>query len=827
MRNHLPSLSPLRPLSRRPAAPPRPGRHPAAPPRLGRRLVAAAVGVAAALLFAPAGALAAPYFQNAPGALPSPQPCGGTGCYTNFLVLADLEGDGDLDVLLANGGGFYTAGQAEPSTVYLNDGNGSFVDANGPVFGGATSRLRQVAVADVDGDGDLDVYTPGGYGQDRDKLFVQTAPGVFQNQAGTRLPPGLASRAGAAHFGDIDGDGDVDLAVTDWGDEPFGSPSQVKLFRNDGAGVFTAAPPGSVPPPLSVGDASTPIDVDLQDVDNDFDLDLIVNNRNGRSRLFVNDGAGVFADQTANHPPKQGPYAYNTEACDVDGDGDLDLLIDNAAGNLSNHRSQVLINDGAGKFTDETLLRIASEPDTDDNAVKCADVDDDGDYDLVVASLGHSSEKLLRNDGTGKFAFVPDAFPGVNDATLSVDIGDLNGDGIYDVVSGQGEFGSFLERVYFGAGASAPDTRRPTFRAIETPDAQALAPIVMRLAITDGHTSETGQHLADVSVVFTVVGGASDVVRARFVGGDLYRVELPPQPAGTHLSVVPFATDRAGNVATSSALEIVVDGGTGGAGGGAGSGGAGGEGGAGGVGGGSGGASGAGGVGGAGGISGAGGVGGSQGGANGSGGDAGTSGSGTGGSGTGGSGTGGSGTSGSSTGGTGGQGGSVGGSGTGGQAGSTGGESGNAGAGGEGTAGSDPQGGSAGVGNAGEAGAGGGLEAGAAGAGEAGAGEGGTAGVSSAGAAGSPAGGQGGGATSGTGGVAGAAQAGRAGAPGTSGVGGANGNGGPTMPPSDDDDDGCGCAVPGRSEAPVPGAGLLLAAVAALGRRQRSRRSAP
>jgi hypothetical protein len=115
------------------------------------------------LVASPAGA--ASYFREPPGALPSPQPCGGSGCYTSFLVLAHLEGDGDLDV-----------------------------------------------------------YMPGGYGLDADKLFRQTSPGAFVDEAAARLPNGLTSRAGAAHFGDVDGDGD-------WGDAPLGSPSRVRPGR--------------------------------------------------------------------------------------------------------------------------------------------------------------------------------------------------------------------------------------------------------------------------------------------------------------------------------------------------------------------------------------------------------------------------------------------------------------------------------------------------------------------------------------------------------------------------------------------------------------------
>jgi hypothetical protein len=109
------------------------------------------------------------------------------GCYTNWVETADIDGDGDFDIIEANGGGYYANGVAEASVVYLNDGKGVFKDVTATSFGNAHSRLRQVATGDVDGDGDLDLFQPGGFGLDTDKLFIQTAPGVFTDMAATNL----------------------------------------------------------------------------------------------------------------------------------------------------------------------------------------------------------------------------------------------------------------------------------------------------------------------------------------------------------------------------------------------------------------------------------------------------------------------------------------------------------------------------------------------------------------------------------------------------------------------------------------------------------------
>ncbi|MFO0660875.1 MAG: FG-GAP-like repeat-containing protein [Polyangiaceae bacterium] len=527
----------------------------------------------ALLVSLPSVAWATPYFSDVTSASFPTQPCGTgaeQGCYTNFLVVADIDGDGHLDIAFANGGGYYTAGDAQPTVVYRNKGDGTFEDVSS-WLGSDTRRLRQVALADIDGDGDLDVYLPDGYGLNGDKVFVQTAAGQFADQSTSLLPAGLASHAGAAHFGDLDGDGDLDLVVTDWGTAPsnFGADGDtVHLYLNDGSGKLTEGAASAIPAPIPGADGNTPIDIDVADVDGDFDLDVIVNDRNGQSRLWLNDGHASFTDvSSSNHPPKNGPYTYNVELCDIDGDGDLDMLLDNAGANYPNgHSSQVLVNDGQGKFTDETEARISNEPSSDDNAVKCLDIDDDGDFDLIVASLSNPSEKLLINDGTGHFTFEDGGFPDADDPTLGIDVGDLDGDGILDVVTGQGESTPRLNRVYRGVTPAKADTRAPVFRAVQTPTATANTPIVMRVGVSDAHTSETGQHVSKVEVTYEI-NGASQKVPAKFVGGDLFQATIPPQAADTSITITASATDRAAHTATSSPITVTVSGsgGTGGA----------------------------------------------------------------------------------------------------------------------------------------------------------------------------------------------------------------------------------------------------------------------
>jgi len=580
------------------------------------------VGLLAALS-APREAKAIGFFTlNTSTALPAAQPCQDTvaGCYTSWLTSADMDGDGDMDLVLANGGGYYRPDKAEESVVYFNDGKGVFTDVTPTKFNNAYNRNRQVGVADIDGDGDLDLYQPGGFGLDLDKLFVQTAPGVFEDRAATLLPDGLMSHAASSHMGDLDGDGDPDIINMDWNIGSTNTVAHAIMYTNDGTGKFALAaiqhdgdffsptdrlpatiPANGIAPTLSPMTAGTatywgvrPIDVDFADVDNDFDLDILVNMRNGFSRIFLNDGLGNFKDGTnwgvvnsadgqkqtvtTNYPIKQGPYVYNQEVCDIDDDGDLDMLIDNAGAKPTNTTawsydgkgatdvSQLLINDGHGKFVDDTSNRVAGEPGGDDNALKCADLNNDNHYDLIVATLSGRSEKLLMNDGFGHFTFVPDGIPfgfagnSLNgDSSLSHDLSDFNGDKMLDMVTGQGEGGSnYEDKIYYGAGGSVPDTKPPIVRAFQTPAPLAETPTVIRYALRDNVTNETGQMIKATSVTYNLAGGAAKTVKGAYYGGDLFRATIPAQAAGAVVTVKINATDRAGNAGTSTPFSYTV-----------------------------------------------------------------------------------------------------------------------------------------------------------------------------------------------------------------------------------------------------------------------------
>jgi MYXO-CTERM domain-containing protein len=488
-----------------------------------------------------------------------PQDCNDAGCWTNYNLVVDFDGDGDLDVLLPNSAGFFSKGSPQPFSVYTNDGTGAMTKAAG-LFGGS-GYLRQVATADIDGDGDVDLYAPSGFGDDTmypDRLYVQGAPGAYTEEAATRLP-GVQVRAGFVRFGDVDSDGDADIVVGDDWD----GPTQIvaHLYLNDGSGNFTDASAANLPSGVP-GGGTEPIDVELFDADGDFDLDLLINMHSGKNIFWKNDGGGKFTDATGTFPgPGSGSqFHYGPVACDVDGDGDLDVWGDNTGGNYT---EQLLINDGSGNFTDETAQRVTGNPGADDNGVVCVDFDGDGDLDAAIMSLSNN-ERILLNDGTGHFALQAGAFTAAGDPTLWMDFGDLNGDDKLDVVTAQGECGNGTgcrDKVYFGGGSVPADTVAPKFRGVESimVPGDNEAP-VLRFAVVDNTTTDIGPRLQRAFVRVTT--SMTEEIDARFMGGDLFRAALPGFASGTMVTLEPCAVDLAGNEGCATPLSYTVGGGS-------------------------------------------------------------------------------------------------------------------------------------------------------------------------------------------------------------------------------------------------------------------------
>jgi hypothetical protein len=187
-------------------------------------------------------------------------------------VFSDVNGDGYQDLYVVNGR--YPAG--EPNHLYMNNGDGSFrvVSSDSGVNDGNWGL--GAAFADVDGDGDFDLFVSNYVGSN--KLFLNDGSGTFTDGSEAS---GLADEGWGKgpSFGDVDHDGDLDLYEGD-------CKLANKLYLNDGSGVFTDVADQN--PELKNETVRTK-GTAFADIDNDGDLDLYVVNWGVSNRLYRND----------------------------------------------------------------------------------------------------------------------------------------------------------------------------------------------------------------------------------------------------------------------------------------------------------------------------------------------------------------------------------------------------------------------------------------------------------------------------------------------------------------------------------------------------------
>jgi hypothetical protein len=471
---------------------------------------------------------------------PSPNPTE----WTNQVTAGDIDNDGDIDLIFANGGNFASAGTPEKARIYINDGSGTFTDETDARSGGHAGLHRGVELGDCDRDTDLDILLA----QDFDRLpelLLNDGNGNFSAEGDTRLPP-ITLSSSRGQFGDVDNDGDLDIFFTTGTTSRF-TCGQYRLYLNDGSCHYSDATSTHIP----TDDGCNNMDCIFGDIDGDFDLDIrTASTGNDNSRLYVNDGTGVFS--LAATPPDSSCYSYDFG--DINGNGDLDLL--GANGFNGNNGEMLMENDGLGGYTDVSG-QISPNPNEDDNDSKFVDYDNDGDLDLLIARLGSGGEKLYRNDGDGNFAQVSGVVQVINDSSLDVVVADLTGDGAYDFVTGQGESGSFENRIYVNSGpADSLPPRIVSTERLSTPP--GLAPAVVRAAILDDMSSDRNFFDQGILLGYSVDGGLNQTATMVHSGGQIYRGSIPEQAAGATVEYWVTARDWNSNVATSATSSYVV-----------------------------------------------------------------------------------------------------------------------------------------------------------------------------------------------------------------------------------------------------------------------------
>ena len=410
--------------------------------------------------------------------------------------------------------------------------------------------FRGAEAGDVDRDGDWDLILAQDYNR-RPLLLINNGSGVFSDQTVARLP-NIAMGSARAQFGDIDNDGDLDILICNSGASRFATTGRPRIFNNDGTGVFTDAPTTQFPSTA----LAEQMDCVFGDVDNDLDLDFHVGTRASgvnSSQLWLNNGSGGFTRLT---PFVTDATCYSYDFGDIEGDGDLDLIGVNAG---ATNTELLLRNNGAGTSWTAVSSQITPNPTVDDNDSRFIDFDNDGDLDLLIAALG-GPDRIYRNNGLGTFTQVTTGvLPAITDSSLDIKVGDVTGDGKPDIITAQGESGSFQNRIYVNTGPA--DTVKPTIKLVEQAPSRTLGPWVIRTEVFDGTTSDRGYDDDGVFLVYTVNGGKQQTVEMLWSGNSLWRGVIPAGlPACATVEYFVRAHDVSGNFANSPVKSFVVGG---------------------------------------------------------------------------------------------------------------------------------------------------------------------------------------------------------------------------------------------------------------------------
>ncbi len=357
--------------------------------------------------------------------------------YSAAVRAGDLDGDGDVDLVVANGRHW-----PQQNLIFLNDGRGQFPQVRN--LGNEKITSYACELADLDGDGDIDIVT--GNAQAPCRVFLNDGKANFA--ADSKLE--VISSVRSMTLADIDADQDMDVLVT-CRKRPNG------IFLNDGSGKF-----GS-PQPFGTADDST-ISVAAADINGDKHPDLVLANRDRQSNAILLQNHDRSFDLSQLGTSKNDTRAVATG--DFNGDGYVDCAIGNIGA-----ENQIWFGKGDGTFETGARFGDASKM---TYAVTAGDLDNDGDLDLVVANVGAANE-VFFNQGDG-IEFQSVDFGDTSTATYGLCLADLDGDQYLDLaVANSGS----LNRVFLNRPATAsarPAQRRKPTRVIAASKQGSVVP---------------------------------------------------------------------------------------------------------------------------------------------------------------------------------------------------------------------------------------------------------------------------------------------------------------------------------------------------------------
>lgn len=540
-------------------------------------------------------ALAAPCLAQNPFQQVSGLPPQNFSAQTRDAAPADVDLDGDWDVLLSQIG-FQTDG----TVLWMNQNGASFTDESATRLPSGFTRTWYTEFGDLDADSDPDVIVAADSDvtNQSNRIWINSGvgSGFFANetlqrfvglgQPGSSVDPtfllptgGFVDWSRCASLADLDNDGDLDLVQAS-ANSPFSGVSRVptRIFLNDGAGVFEEFNPSGfqvIGGAMNDGDpalwaegfhseSTTDIsgtfaditgeaeDLDLVDLNGDFDIDVLIGDARGNPRAFrnrfsTNGGVLSFRDLTSftlgNTALDGSGFTPEQELADLDGDGDLDLY----GVNWGTGSDTTNFNFGGRLSTQQAVVPGSGPPNREAEII---DFDADGDLDVVVASE-FEAEALFDNDFNNFYAF----FAAVNLDTASsyeAAVFDFDGDADYDLLIGREGADELLENTL-----NIPDTTPPYLPRLEEAmdRSAAVEPYPLRVQVYDN--ASLSFHASMLTEVEVRVGGCViDRIPAKWSGGQIFRAEIPGNLLGD-VELTWIATDENGNAATSEDLDFV------------------------------------------------------------------------------------------------------------------------------------------------------------------------------------------------------------------------------------------------------------------------------
>lgn len=309
----------------------------------------------------------------------------GTGAIPRYVVSGDFDGDGDIDAATANWGdgavdGGYNGGSV---SILLNDGSGNLTEIDTLFF----LRSSCIAVSDIDNDGDPDLIVPHWDDGAGDPGAVDGVATILINNgqavfSGVDVPIGNKPRG--IDVGDLDFDGDLDIAVSNLGDHT------VTIIENVGAGNFETV--------ASISVGLQPRYVAIGDLDQDGLGDLAVVNKGDNSLWILKNYGGMVFAEVGIYSTYE--YPHSTTIDDINGDCKLDVIVSHVGGAGAEKYVYIYENDGQALMANIFELRSIKAP----AHVITADMNEDGKPDILTADTndgGYTSIHLSEVDQKG------------------------------------------------------------------------------------------------------------------------------------------------------------------------------------------------------------------------------------------------------------------------------------------------------------------------------------------------------------------------------------------------------------------------------------------